>query len=231
MAKAAPPHAISDWGTPDPREANAYPSESAPMVKWAWEFLRRSEDYRRRWERLTADYGDKKISETEKGRQIHWRSPTDVLRAEFRICPYTAPGMNNTLDPADSRPPLFEGAEILYEIEVQPEPIKPPGVLIEFDASLPIEPQLDNARRLLHARAKQLPSRPRDARLPIGKFRTYLRLLDFQDEGATDREIGEHLFQGAGGERLRNLIRDNFEAARRWQHDYLLIALHSPANS
>jgi len=33
------------------------------------------------------------------------------------------------------------------------------------------------------------------------------------------------------GERLRAKIRDAFDAARQWQDKYLLLALHSPANS
>jgi hypothetical protein len=120
---------------------------------------------------------------------------------------------------------LFEGAETLVEVLTQPELTKPHELLIKLDLSLPIEPQLDNARRLAQARATI-----QAAKTPIEKFRTYLRLLDFKAEGATHKEIGKHLFHAADGERLRNLIRDNLDAARQWQRKYLLIALHSPAN-
>jgi hypothetical protein len=196
MAKATLSDATTNRGTPDPRNADAYPPVSGtPMTQWAWEFLRRDEGYRRRWEQLIADRGSREICETEEGRQTHWRSPTEALRAEFRVCTGMTPGINNTLDPADSRAPLFEGAEIVYEIEqLQREPIRPPKVVIEFDATLVIEPQLDGARRLLDERARELSSSPRKVRPPLGKFQTYLRLIDFQNEGATDREIGEHLF-------------------------------------
>jgi hypothetical protein len=197
------------------------------MVKWAWEFLRRSDDYRRRWEQLTTTRGHREIEETEDGRRTHWRSREEVLRVEFRVC-----AGHSTLDPADGRPPLFEGAEIVYEIVVQPEATKPPLVLIQFDASLPVAPQLDGARRLLHKRAKELRlPPPRNVRPRVGKFRTYLQLLDFHALVASDKEIGQHLYPGTKGERLRNLIRDDFAAARRWQDDYLFIALHAPANS
>ena len=68
-------------------------------------------------------------------------------------------------------------------------------------------------------------------RPPLGKFPAYLRLLDFQAIAASDREIGAYLFPDKSGEALRDLINKSDKAARRWQDDYLLIALRFPAAS
>jgi hypothetical protein len=232
MAEAASSPAITDWGVPDPRDASAYPEPTltTPMTTWAWEFLRRSDDYRRRWLQLNVSRGVKEVSEMHQGRATRWRSATEILREEFRIYAGTAAGANSTLDPRLAEPPLFEGAEIVVEVAVQSDPVKPPKVLIEFDATLPIEPQLDGARRLLHQRAKARPVW-RSARPQIDKLARYLRLLDFDAEVAADEEIGEYLFPNFSGDQLRDAIRTNAQQARRWQSDYLILALHLPAAS
>jgi hypothetical protein len=116
-------------------------------------------------------------------------------------------------------------------VEVQPDPVKPPKILIEYDYSLPLEPQIEVTRLLLMERARELGSVKQRVKMQIDKFPRYLRLLDFQAAGASDKEIGRHLFPSAEGERLRNLIRDNLEQAQRWQRNYLPIALHPSARS
>jgi hypothetical protein len=181
------------------------------------------------------DRGHKDIQEGKDGRRIQWCSPAAVLRQEFRVVSSVARGTNIPPDPRDSRLPLFEGAEIVCVVEVQPDPVKPPKILIEFDCSLPVEPQISVARQHLiqHLieRTWELGLVKRPIKMQVDKFPRYLRLLDFEAAGTTDKEIGKHLFPSAEGERLRNLIRDNLEQAQRWQRDYLLIALHSPATS
>jgi hypothetical protein len=58
LAKATSRSATIDWGTPDPRDAAAYPSVAGtPPTHWAWEFLRRRDDYRRRWQQLNREQG------------------------------------------------------------------------------------------------------------------------------------------------------------------------------
>ena len=230
MAKAAKRPATSEWGTPDPCNARAYPSVSGTLpTQWAWEFLRRRPDYRRRYEQLIGDRGRRKTCETQDDRTTTWRSPAEVLRQEFRIYPSS---QNSSLDPCLDERPLFEGVEVITEVEVENDaPANlPTKVRLEFDVTLPVEPQLDTARLLLLQRAGEWSS-TRRIKMQVDKFPRYLRLLDFEDAGASDKEIGEHLFPSVGGERLRNLIRDTLDAAQRWQRDYLLIAMHSSAPS
>ena len=46
---------MAQWGIPDPRQASGYPDpDTAPMAQWAWEFLRRSDDYREQWSETIA---------------------------------------------------------------------------------------------------------------------------------------------------------------------------------
>jgi hypothetical protein len=106
-----------------------------------------------------------------------------------------------------------------------------PKVGIEFDVSLPIEAQLNAARKHLAQKAREWPSSSQRIQPSRKKFPLYLRLLDFEAALTKDREIGTHLFPGQEGESLRHSIRDTLKAARRWQNDYLPIAFHSPAAS
>jgi hypothetical protein len=219
MAEAASRSVITDWGTPDPRDADAYPARAASLQQFAWEFLRRRQDYRRRWQQLTTDHGHKQSGIGQGGRAARWRSAAEVLREQYRV--HDAP------DPRVDRPPLFEGADVVVEVQVQHTPVLPPKTLIEFDVTWPIELQLDGARRLLQQRAKATTtSRPQ-----TDKLVRYLRLLDFFEEDAADREIGKYLFRSLVGEHSRDAVRTNFNQARRWQADYLILALHTPAAS
>jgi hypothetical protein len=246
MAKATPPLVTSHWGTPDPRDANAYPkaTSSTPMTQWAWEFLRRRSDYRVRWERLVKPFLNEQrqefdqeaidrhheatvISARRECRAYSWRAPYEALRDEFRVSTDSA-HCNVTLDPRLERPPLFDGT-FIKEVQQHPDVVKLPKVLLEFDVQLSLELQLENARKVLARRAK--PYARRAVKLPIAKFPRYLRLLDFQDANVKDKEIGDHLFPNHSGEQLRDTIRKNFGAAFSWQDDYLIVALHRPASS
>jgi hypothetical protein len=244
MAEAAPRPAISDWGIPDPRNAAAYPS-TLTRQQWGWQFLRRRQVYRQRWEEvvwpyITDDGGwdlEKEDrdgnEEAQRAYQEHrpflWRHPFEILRDEFKV---RSSGGNAALDPRLDRPPIFEGAsvtEVLFQRQAVPsgpvtefDPRPPVEPLLKFDTRLPIEPQIADARRLLERRAEMQDIQPR-----IGKFPSYLRLLDFDTYEIKSKEIGRSLFPHAKGQNMYDAIRNNREAAHHWQDVYLRIALSS----
>jgi hypothetical protein len=161
------------------------------------------------------------------------------MRRQFRVYSSALPGMNTALDPRDSRPPLFD-ALIATEVSWQADRVELPKVLIEFDVSLLDDPQLEAASQLLKHRRRywlrktgQPPTR-KPTRLHTGLFGRYLRMLDFNairmPPEQLERLIGRSLFPDDSGEKLRDLIRTNFTAARQRQDDYLLVAMH-PARS
>lgn len=214
-------HAINDWGTPNPRDADAYPEkEMASLEQWGWEFLRRREDYRKRWAELVQPFldGNNGFDLALARRNSAGALPWDALRDEFRVSGHPtvdATQFNITLDPRRVSPPWFDGLGVTT---VHNQPVQPFKVQFEIDRRLPIDPQLEQVRQFLHR-----PEEPH--RLRIDKFPDYLRLLDFHAARTSDNEIGEYLFPDASGGRLGDLISKNLNAARRWQDDYLLIAL------
>jgi hypothetical protein len=247
VRKAKSDNATSPWGTPNPREVEAYPKPSTTSARqWAWEFLRRRPDYRVRWEQKVrpfldadGDYDQAAIDRhhddwVDRARpersSARWSAPWAAIEEEFKVESSDATG-NGTLDPRSPRPPLFAGERIAEIVRHSDErPPNHPLVILEFDLRRPIGVQLEKARRfLLRRKARHFPQAKREVKLQVAKFPRYLRLLDFEDLGTPDREIGSYLFPHASGDRLRDAIRKTWEAANRWQADYLDIALHGPA--
>jgi hypothetical protein len=152
--------------------------------------------------------------------------PRMCLHDKFRV---NASPMNGLLDPHLDAPPLFDGAGLIVEIIKQSDLVKLPKVLIQFDLTLPIEPQLEGARQLLlyKAKIKNFPALP-PVRPQIDKLSSYLRLLDFHAEGVSDKEIGSALYPHLLGdrERLHDAIRKDDKTARHHQDNYLLLVLH-----
>lgn len=229
-----------EWGTPDPQDPSAYPAvQGTELPQWAWEFLRRRPDYRTQWNQRVRPFlkgaawdedairrhHDEAAGCARQTGQLDWRAPWEALRDEFRVASRAA---NGSLDPRRSAPPRFEGLDVVEVLYLEGR-IKPPHVVLQFDITLPIEPQLKSARAVLQYFTKDKPTkRGRNApKLPIEKFPRYLRLLDFDDIRASDKEIGQALFPNHSGAALHDQISKNFKAARRWQQDYLVIALRS----
>jgi hypothetical protein len=244
MAKATLRPATSDWGTPDPRDASAYPEPSTTtMVQWGWEFLRRRSDYRARWQTVIQPFikdngawdqeaedrqHDQASSLWDRRHSWSWVSPFERLRREFRIS--ATPFSNHNLDPRSALPPFFDGLTV-WEVSGNIGEVKPPRIVFEFDVRLPGDPQFAYAKMRFLEAAKRLSPPPRNVKPPTQKFQSYLRLLDFEEIRTRDNEIGRYLFLNKSGEALRDIVNKTSKAARRWQDDYLRIALHAPAAS
>jgi hypothetical protein len=233
-----------DWGTPDPRDPGAYPTPATTSMKrWAWEFLRRRDDYRRAWQDLVEPFidGDQYRCSTpavgrnsldlatfESPRRV---PPWEALRADFKVygdpvsSKYARP-YNRTLDPQLEQPPRFEGTGVITVQtygRVAPDFMR----LIAIDLTLPLEPQWENAKAaLLLAAADRGATQAPAGRPQVAKFPLYLRLLDFRAAGAPNKDIREHLFpEYAVDGALHALINESFKHAQRWQQDYWRIAL------
>ena len=247
---------MSEWGTPDPHDAGAYPApESTTVEQWAWQFLRRRTDYRTAWRKLVEPWLDGRGGfdaaalhhenmaasrrAQQEGRTLHWVPPWERLRDEFKVSSlpvhsadpdYPGYAINVTLDPRLDLPPHYEALGVVF-VEVQQVPVVEPKMLIEFDVSLPLDPQMKGARRALQLAAKRDRAaagreHAKDVRTRLNKFRDYLRLLDFKEADASNAEIGERLFPGESDvDVLRNQIKTNLDAAHRWQRDHWRIAV------
>jgi hypothetical protein len=145
-----------------------------PMERWAWEFLRRRSDYRDRWNQLVRPFLDDPeaierhyLEVTRKAMQqglpVSLDPPSaligNLLRDEFKV--FGCIFFNRFVDPRLAEPPRFEGLNSTKVVKLQPEFVQWPKMLIEFDVTLPIEPQLKRAGDVLRRRAAKDPKAPR----------------------------------------------------------------------
>jgi hypothetical protein len=246
MAESARPVATNLWGTPDPRDADAYPKETASNEVWAWEFLRRRDDFRKLWQRrvlpmlpdtggLSVERISVRIVRTEQEKleaERELRNSSlpldDRLQDEFGI---VGNRQNPTCDPRVRCPPTFGGRAVV-KVDWHSNEIEPPYIMLKFDARLPKDLLLKGASYWIEWAKKEFHiSGLENTRLRPDKFAQYLRLLDFRMANARDPEIGKHLFKSFSGNQLRKTIFDNLAAAERWQKDYITIAQHSSGRS
>ena len=257
MAKAVASDATYDWGTPDPRDADAYPRPPVtPMTQWSWEFLRRRKDYRSLWgtevgafvddhEGTLVDQDHRTKRQAfecylveylqnplpgEKPPSFQWRHPAQRMGERFKVI---GGGLNPLADPRLPHPPIFQHQQVIEVLQQADGTAASGKGLVEVNWNEPIESQIANIRRLWQVKQRtRSASNRRPVKPQFQSFCSYLRLLDFLDEPASKAEIGRYLFPNvAPGEPLRSAIRTSTAAARKWQTNYLLIALHHPAAS
>jgi hypothetical protein len=117
---------MAQWGIPDPRQAIGYPGDGTPSVQWAWELLRRRDDYRAQWRDTIAPYlgadGDFDAAAWDRAMNKVRRRAMET-RQPYRIeNPLRALGRNfglhettGGLDPRRSDRPVFEARLISLE--------------------------------------------------------------------------------------------------------------------
>jgi hypothetical protein len=85
-----------DWGTPDPRDGAAYPDpNSTSPAQWAWELLRRREDFRKAWIEIAEPFCDPKTGEPDEARILRAMDTdpfcdpkTGYIRTDVTLPPY-----------------------------------------------------------------------------------------------------------------------------------------------
>ncbi|HEX4956516.1 MAG TPA: DUF6499 domain-containing protein [Thermoanaerobaculia bacterium] len=187
---------MPDWRNP----ADYAYTANLTLHDWAWEFLRRNAQYRAAWRRFTGE-----------------RKPGPVSDAEFEIA--RSFGLACLSDPSCT---IFGdevfwleggGVKLLWgyrapepgpEGEAIPWPGYPDGLALWFDLAQPIESQVKTADALLRRfqaelqQAGMLEQVPKaDARVHVGKWSDFLRVLDADVEGVSPAKVGEVLFASA----------------------------------
>jgi hypothetical protein len=210
---------------------------------WAWEFLRRNEDYRTAWEELQ--------NATDQLEQ-HPEAPGVAARVnkarkrsgEFGLLDFRDPKWSARVASTDpfTPSPNWLGAvgvivlvdQILdgFEPGLGTWPGYPQSIALSFSFSMPIEPQIMLASRLLREYSRRAydeagirPPKPK-IRFNPARFTLYLRVLDARQDGEKTVEIARALF-GDKAEPGRS-ARDALAAARKMitngYRDLLLMA-------
>lgn len=203
-----------DWGVPNWLDAGLYPQPTGPfaLLDWAWQFLRRNHEYRRVWLDKVAPFleEDGALSEDyvhpaefgKFGLSLAWpHSPADDHRGEFDFAATWVKEIRRVKG-GGSRNVRLADHEVAYV----------------FDLSKPLEPQIINIRKQVDSTQKRWLKKTGSTLEPVrartDKYVIYLRILDADDAGALDKEIGSVLYQNLSGDQLRDTLRKHRDAAR-----------------
>lgn len=190
---------------------------------WAWQFLRRCPEYRNdfawfiaTWHALEADYGSPPARDFFRWKQDPraWRAEEEIRACASDLCP----GENNQvliecwmgakwgfrkfpIDPAVAFPDELAWREQSISVETASaesvSALPPERIALEFDLGLPLEAQLEAARRkfalLRHGLTKTGRLPPLSVRQGAPIWRTWLRLLDALETGTDLPEVGSRL--------------------------------------
>ncbi len=198
-----------DW-LPDWKNVAEYPDPKKKVSGrvWAWEFLRRNPQYQQLWEKSAALPGPdgfiykESFAKTEERLGIKER-----FEKEFGVDTPAPPSMASA-DPTFEWRPRFVTQHVkhwmkpvgwpeeFYTIE---ESLQDPAeVIIHFDLHWPLRRQLDPAERFLKAKAAELTGlgilEDTDRRMKPQHFQDYLRLLDAEATGASQKEMAKVIY-------------------------------------
>ena len=211
---------MDDWGVPDWRDAERYPDvETVTIRQWWWEFTRRRPDYRALW----------KQARPIEGQAHRYASDVDDFRLKFELSVIHDPALS--LSDWDlmhfrysnnyARSPRERLAEQWGEAgaEHSAAMAEHRGKLAEesghrlynFDLSRPLGPQFAKAERFLKSVQEELYGKSVARRPRRANWRTFLRVLDGRDAGASLAEIALVLWPGQ--EKTPQSARDTFDAA------------------
>ena len=124
MAEAADRYTpfMVQWGIPDPRQAGSYPGDETSFTQWAWEFLRRRDDYRAQWLETIAPHlgADGEFDEAawyramQQGRMraVTARQPYSIVNPIEALARNFGIGSLGGVDPRHSGPQYFDGRSI-----------------------------------------------------------------------------------------------------------------------
>lgn len=167
----------NQWGLPDWRDETAYALPgNAHIFYWKWQFTRRREDYRVAWvEAWEHKHPELKLRDPDtaahpdsgKYGMFYLANPalTEYPKGTFQPLPGTS--THHIADFDEQRAHFMRGY-----------------ISIEFDLKKPLKEQIDRAAHTLAQCATEF-GEAKDRRQHVGKWPTYLRVLDAREDGQT----------------------------------------------
>lgn len=215
-----PERVAAEWGLSNWRSKDAFAgTDKRPMRAWAWEFLRRSPEYREAWAKATRP---RSVPDGWIG--VSPPSP-DIFDAMSRF------GLPHFLDPREPSPdPRFiwsrDYVPLYFGPTEQLSPLRANQAAAVIDLTREIGPQLALVHAALKPRIKRLSATRMRLRTNPG-FPVLLRVLDAFEQGAKPSEIGRVLVGGDDRKRRETYV----GRWRKWaedqrDHGYRWIAAH-----
>jgi hypothetical protein len=207
----------TNWRIPDWKDSDAYPTDEVTQMNvWAWEFLRRNEEYRHFWIEKVLTF-DKATQETRRQMTPYHEELQSRFGILFAVHPSEATGPRFIAGYTYS--PEKDGHFTFALTKFQ--------VLAVVDLRLSLEEQfrdllnITRAHQLSKKDANEIdPKRVRRSK----KYRSYLRILDADASGAERSETEPILFPNVSNayedDRRRSKMYDNHLAEARRLRDF-----------
>jgi Proteobacterial transcriptional regulator-like domain len=179
---------------PDWKSRDNYPDpQNTSSSQWAWEFLRRNPEYQLLWEKLI-----KPIYKSPRSAN-RLRPPILEFERQFHI---TDTFVQLPPSPAAKQAPTlyFDAPFILCRGASNAGPIRFDWsiglneMIVLFDMTRPIKPQLERVKMALVTASKDQENRNSEFHRHTRSYRKYLRLLDAEIAGATWSQIAKELY-------------------------------------
>jgi hypothetical protein len=202
---------------------------------WAWEFLRRNQEYRNIWKKLVLP----ELGKSFIRKDFQFWEDRDRFKQEFAVLdtpPFwvssTAPDMQIGNYPRFVQAVWVKTRSISWSVDEEgpyfvENELDGAEALAKFDLRFPLPRQLKQVEGILRDRIKalkkvgQLQTFRKQVR--FSKYKNYLRLLDGKQAGASLNEMADEVFPGLQQNTLR--VRDSLKAAEHLRdYDYRFLA-------
>lgn len=189
------------YQTADWKDSAAYPSQEEAheysMDRWAELFLWRNTEFVRE---IQGAYEQQTASKEEGQLPPCWnQTPVGTVLTKWgveriRLPEWVKAGVGDSLNVFEKHPLLAHSA-VIGETRISWMPRNPARMVLEFDLTAPIPPQIRRAKRWLETNAKWHAngSLPKEVRRVVRMYPLYLRVLDALATGASRTEIADHL--------------------------------------
>ena len=206
------PYPIKNWQT-----AKEYPSPTKMNgIELAWEFLRRNPEYQKDFDKLPKikkEYGWYKKELLEK-----WFSN-----------PPTKSFVPNPLDDKPKGLGLFLDKYPRCYKEINKNPTKYPNdKVVVFNLKIPIERQLQEAKKFLKKELKESKIKPNQSFPKRDALLRYWRVLDAKAEGNNNTIIGKFFYKIEGATSYAERIRLDYDRAKEYRDETYIFLIDYP---
>lgn len=217
--------------TRDWRDPSDYPFEGFTNKQWAWEFLRRNEQYKRDWQDTLPEH----LEYIEDMKKQHL--PTEHLEGycsedpDFLIPSMEARekwGLTGLVNPEQDHP-SFQALTFTTEF-IRRRPLQDNEVNLTFDLNLPIKPQLERAFKFLSKIQKEQDRNIIRPKRHKENWVELLRIFDAYKLGAKPKLIASTLYPDLPNPYpdypMSDLVKKKFRQARKIiDEDYIKIVM------
>lgn len=184
---------MSNYGRriPDWRDKDGYPKRFDDIYDkdWRWEFLRRNPKYQQAWDRGIPDTDSTYDGNVDDVMRIPAAEDSDICRTVFRLKRLVDPWGEQKIGNAPGMMFNVATGALTINPRDKDDPLGDNIVTVNFNLNLPLNPQLEHAKRHLKFQQKEKKEELVTFKKQKDKWPRHIRVIDAFDQGATPTEV------------------------------------------